>query len=180
MSKYVDHIEFVTEECCNCGMPFAMTADFQRRRRDDRKSFYCPMGHGQHYSGKSEAQKLKDQLAKKQRDLEAAYGRAAALQGQRDQIANSYKRIRARVKNGVCPCCNRTFDNLLRHMRTKHPDYGSEKTLRALRDAYGLTQAALGDEIGIPASYVSNFERERPVPAHAESRIATWLDSNAE
>jgi hypothetical protein len=27
------------------------------------------------------------------------------------------------VANGVCPCCNRTFQNLARHMAGKHPDY---------------------------------------------------------
>jgi hypothetical protein len=25
---------------------------------------------------------------------------------------------------GVCPCCNRTFQQLARHMKAKHPGYG--------------------------------------------------------
>ncbi len=79
MSKFVDGIEFVTVECCNCGMPFAMTRDFKRRRLDDHKLFHCPAGHSQYYTGKSEAEKLKEQLAAKQRQLEAESGRAALL-----------------------------------------------------------------------------------------------------
>ena len=32
-------------------------------------------------------------------------------------------RIKKRVANGVCPCCNRTFKDLAAHMSTQHPDY---------------------------------------------------------
>lgn len=32
-------------------------------------------------------------------------------------------RIKNRVGNGVCPCCNRSFGNLHRHMQTKHPGW---------------------------------------------------------
>lgn len=28
-----------------------------------------------------------------------------------------------RIGKGVCPCCNRTFVELARHIATKHPDY---------------------------------------------------------
>lgn len=177
MTKYVDGIQFVTEECCSCGMPFAMTADFRRRRLNDRKDWYCPRGHAQHYTGKSEAQKLRDQLSRTERRLEAESGRASLLEGQRDNLQRSYGRMRERVKNGVCPCCNRTFQNLLRHMRTKHPEFGQNNTLRALRDAYGLTQQALGEEVGIPGNYVSSFERDRYVPEHAKIAINEWVES---
>lgn len=34
--------------------------------------------------------------------------------------------IKKRVGNGVCPCCNRTFENLSRHMSCKHPEYKTE------------------------------------------------------
>lgn len=29
------------------------------------------------------------------------------------------------MKKISCPCCNRTFQNLQRHMTSKHPDYVS-------------------------------------------------------
>lgn len=32
-----------------------------------------------------------------------------------------------RVKNGVCPCCNRSFQNLKRHMNTKHPNWSENE-----------------------------------------------------
>lgn len=47
--------------------------------------------------------------------------------GQSLQLA-SYARgqltkLKRRVSNGVCPCCNRSFADLHRHMTEKHPDY---------------------------------------------------------
>ncbi len=32
-------------------------------------------------------------------------------------------RTRKRVGSGVCPCCSRTFQQLARHMKAKHPAY---------------------------------------------------------
>lgn len=40
--------------------------------------------------------------------------------------------MKNRVANGVCPCCNRHFENLERHMKGQHPDFqpeaGEERT----------------------------------------------------
>jgi len=35
-------------------------------------------------------------------------------------------RIKNRIGNGVCPCCNRTFKDLASHMKCKHPEYASD------------------------------------------------------
>ena len=177
MSKYVDGIEFVTEQCCNCGIAFAVTSDFQNRRMKDHKSFYCPAGHGQHYSDKSEEQRLREQLEQKQQELSRAQTRAESIARQRDQVSKTYHRMRERVKNGVCPCCNRTFENLMNHMRTKHPDYGNHDMLRTLRGIYGLTQEAAAKEIGVEIPYISLFERQKKVPAYANGLIESWLES---
>lgn len=71
MSKYVDNIYFVTEHCCQCGVAFAMTDRFKKQRLRDHELFYCPAGHGQYYTGKSETQKLKDKLDQTRIELEA-------------------------------------------------------------------------------------------------------------
>ena len=51
---------------------------------------------------------------------------AASLRGTKANAARTRKElhsVKARVAHGVCPCCNRTFKQLARHMKTKHPDY---------------------------------------------------------
>ena len=178
MSKFAYGINFEIEHCCNCGMPFAMTREFQQRRLKKRDAFYCPKGHAQHYTGKSQEQRLKEQLARKQRELEAEAGRAIMLENQRDNISKSYNKMRNRVKNGVCPCCNRTFENLLNHMKIKHPDFGNHRILKSIRNAYGLTQSSLAEEIGVTPAYVSLYENEKSLPAYAEQEIDYWIESN--
>lgn len=178
MSNYIDSIEFVTEECCTCGMPFAMTADFKQRRLADRRLFYCPSGHAQHYTGKSQEQKLREKLDAERRRADAESGRASLLEDQRDQVARAHKRMRERVKNGVCPCCNRTFQNLLEHMRTQHPDFGRHQQLRALRDTYGLTQQAVAEEARVLTHHVSLYERQKPVARYAETALDEWMERN--
>ena len=172
MSRYVDNFYLMTEECCNCGMAFAITQDFYDRKRRDQGTFYCPRGHPQHYIGKTREQKLKEELNCKNQQLKH-------VKQQQAKTSKSYQKMRNRIKNGVCPCCNRTFQNLLNHMKKEHPDFGSSNMLKSTREVYGLTQSALAEEIGITAPYVSMYEREKPVPVYAEESINNWLDANS-
>lgn len=117
------------QSCCTCSIKFAVPADFDEERRTDHKSFWCPAGHSQSYTGKTEAQKLRDRL-------EAEERKAASLLAQRDQaiaeadhqaaVARGYKgalaKTKKRIGRGVCPCCNRHFADVERHMASKHPE----------------------------------------------------------
>ena len=116
---------FTVGTCVSCGVDFAMTDDLIRARRRDGKTFWCPNGHPQSYT-ETDATRLK----KAQQELERARATQTHLRDQRDaaeRSASAYKgqvtRIKKRVGNGVCPCCNRSFANLGRHMAGQHPDY---------------------------------------------------------
>ena len=175
MSQFVSNQWFEVEECCNCGMQFAMTVDFRNRRLKDRKSFYCPAGHKQYYSGKTKEQRLKEELTQANRRADQHRQEAFEQRQRTASISRSYSRVRERVRNGVCPCCNRTFDNLARHMATKHPDYGTNQQLRTMRLAYGLTQTQLAEEVGISANYVSLYERGMELPRSGQSVLEQWI-----
>lgn len=122
--------QLIVEHCCNCGMAFAMPADFQRRRRDDHVNFYCPAGHPQHYYGKTEAEKQRERAERLQRQVEA---READIRTEQRRLESERRahaatkgqltKTKKRIANGVCPCCNRSFANLERHMAGQHPDY---------------------------------------------------------
>lgn len=128
-SHFVGGIQMITEECCNCGVSFAMTADFQKRKRQDRTIFYCPAGHKQHYTGESEEEKLRrdNQNLKQQ---QARY--ADIISDKNHEIKRQKNKVRAekgaktklkrRVAHGNCPCCKRSFANLERHMKSQHPE----------------------------------------------------------
>lgn len=121
-------------DCCTCGGPIALTLDQQRSLRKSHKSFYCPMGHEQHFAGKSNEERLKEQLEAANARAEANMARARAAEDAtqraeyRERAQKAAKtRIKNRVGKGVCPCCNRSFADLARHMASKHPGFASEE-----------------------------------------------------
>jgi len=66
--------------------------------------------------------KLEQSLEWWRKDAEA---KAESLQVERNHskaIRGELTKLKKRVTNGVCPCCHRSFQNLRRHMATKHPN----------------------------------------------------------
>lgn len=120
--------------CCysECGITFAVTERWNHDRRKSHDWFYCPNGHRQCYTGKSEAEKLRDELeAQKrntqwQRDMRLAAERDATTQRRKAAAARGQlTKIKNRVASGVCPVagCKRSFTDVIAHLRTVHPDY---------------------------------------------------------
>jgi hypothetical protein len=119
----VETIDFVLETCCNCGIPFMMPKYHRNMLyREKGKNFYCPNGHGQHFTGPTEEQKLKDEIQRlqqeKEQEREKLQNRWLDAVGEKVKLEKQLKRIH----RGVCPCCNRTFQNIANHMKTKHPE----------------------------------------------------------
>ena len=121
-------IEMVDMECVNCGTPFAWPKTLKEARLRDGQNFYCPNGHIMSWT-ETEAMRLRKMLdeanrkstalAQQVREAQEAEQRAV---DERKRVEREAKRIKRRIQGGVCPCCNRTFINLGRHMKTKHPD----------------------------------------------------------
>lgn len=174
MGKFVENNWYEVIHCASCAVGFGLPADFIQRRRDDHARFYCPSGHVNFYGGQTEAQKLASRLARAEASLATAQSQSASLRVERDQVARAHKRMRTRVMNGVCPCCNRSFENLRQHMQTQHAEFGKEQTFKALREAFGMTQAEVAREAGVVPAYISLFENSKPVPGYAADRLTTW------
>lgn len=95
------------------------------KQRAEKQLIWCPNGHSwvynsqktmnEHERTRLERDRLKQQLAQKDDEIAAAERRAAAAKGQ-------VTRLKKRATAGLCPCCNRHFDNLQRHMASKHKD----------------------------------------------------------
>ncbi len=85
----------------------------------------CPNGHQRGYQTGDEKRKqeeirrerdrLKQETARLQDEVAAETRRAL-------EAEKKYLQARKRAAAGVCPCCNRTFTNVQRHMKTKHPN----------------------------------------------------------
>jgi len=109
--------------CCNCGMLFAMPELIEERRRADHAMFYCPAGHPQHFPGKTDLEKAREELAKEKQRRDQAEAQANAEREAREKAEKKLKRTQRRAAAGVCPCCTRTFKSLAQHIAAKHPEY---------------------------------------------------------
>lgn len=120
-----------SQTCCACGVLFGVEVGYDNRRREDHKSFYCPNGHSQSYTGPTEADRLKEQLdaarslaAREATRRQRAEERTEAQRRSAAAFKGHVTRIRNRIANGVCPAgCNRHFENVERHIATQHPDF---------------------------------------------------------
>lgn len=122
-------LTLVEETCCNCYTHFAMDQALNQNLLANGGTFYCPNGHGQHYT-KTEVSRLKDKLANAEKRLawsedSATRARIEAEEAKRSRAAikGQLTKTRNRIANGVCPCCHRTFVNVARHVTSKHPDF---------------------------------------------------------
>ena len=117
---------YVVETCINCGINFGVPEDFQEWARDhSNKWFYCPNGHRQHYTV-SRADRLQRQLDSAVEDKRSLRYRLDHANRSRAALRGQVTKIKRRVGHGICPCCQRQFHNLKRHMENQHPDWSEE------------------------------------------------------
>jgi hypothetical protein len=118
------------ETCYTCKMEFGMSDSFYDTalRMKEKLNFYCPAGHLQHYcTGEIELDKMRRERDRLQQRVAERDDRVAELQRSNAATRGQVTKIKNRVANGVCPCCNRTFANLMNHMKSKHPDYKKDE-----------------------------------------------------
>lgn len=175
MTEYVN-CEMTPMKCGECGVPFMVPRYFDDERQSTGKGWYCPNGHCRVYR-KSKVQELEEKLANAQRQAQQQQMRALDATERAKTTERQYLRIRQRIMAGVCPCCNRTFQNVARHMQTQHPEFSAGQRLKALRDAFGLVQKALADEAGVSTPYVSMYENDKELPDWAREAIERWMES---
>ena len=120
---FSDTVKLTTTSCCACGTRFAMQAEMLEQRKLTGENFYCPNGHSLAF--KSRLKALEAKLVEKERALTEARCETVAERNRRETAEADLLKHRRRTKNGVCPCCRRNFQNLQRHMKTKHPKYAA-------------------------------------------------------
>ena len=123
---------FEEVECGGCGISFAMTEKFYSLKLKDQTFFYCPNGCRRHFIGKTKEQKLEDKVkllrmrnTSMSDQLSASERSNSALKG----VVTRKKNQLTKVKNGVCPCCDRFFENLHRHIKNQHPKFDPQKPM---------------------------------------------------
>ena len=160
-SIWIQH-EYVPVSCGRdgCDEHFAMSRDTYDETRRTGRTWYCPSGHPRIWRGPTTEQKLADAQARETALRDQLHAAEADAEATRVRLV----RDRHRFANGVCPCCNRSFDNVRRHMESKHPDYDAS-------------------EIGLPSkarykcSCGRSFESPRGLAIHqGRQRGSNWTD----
>lgn len=113
-------LEAVT--CGECGVIFGMTTDYYKKRHEDHKTWYCPNGHGRAYLAESKAEKYKRMLEAERTRLQWERDQREATERSLAATKGQVTKLKKRASAGVCPCCNRQFQNVKLHMSKKHPE----------------------------------------------------------
>lgn len=137
MNDITIKVKMAYEECCKCGVVFGIPQSLKDRLLSTKDFFYCPNGHAQQYVGEADrtkANRLEKELEEIKRWQQYYEHAFYEEQDEHEATKNSLRatkaaktRLKNRIKNGVCPCCHRHFDNLQRHIKTKHPGYEEEE-----------------------------------------------------
>lgn len=113
----------VVNQCGTCAVWHTIPEVIYKSCVAEGGFWHCPNGHSRGFA------KGADQIEREniRRERDSLKQNAARLA---DEIAAERKRaddaekkvvqIRRRAAAGVCPCCNRTFLNVQKHMKTKH------------------------------------------------------------
>ena len=120
-------VTMVDTNCYSCGMDFMVPQWLDQQARDKGRGWFCPSCGKTTVYSESKVDKLKKQL-------ESERTRAQWLRDQLDASEKSLSaqkgvvtKLKKRASAGVCPCCNRQFQNVKLHMGRKHPDFVKEQ-----------------------------------------------------
>jgi hypothetical protein len=121
---FTETVQLTTINCGSCGGTYAINERYRLQRQEQGGYWHCPYCECSWGYSVSENTKLKKQMEDKERELRAA--KCEVLNAQAETYTERaakelVQRKLKRVNRGVCHCCQRSFQNLQRHMATKHP-----------------------------------------------------------
>lgn len=115
-------ITLTSIECGRCGGVYAINERYREKKHEEGAGWHCP------YCETAWGYFRNSKIARLEKERDAAINREQWAKERMESEIRSHRatrgqltRVKNRVKAGVCICCNRTFQNLARHMATKHP-----------------------------------------------------------
>lgn len=127
--------ELTVIDCGECGGSYAISEPYREKKQETGGFWtcpYCKCGWG-YSEDKTDLAKAKEAQRKAEQSRDYAW---QAAREEREKHGHTERRRRAekaaktrlknRVGKGVCPCCNRHFVNLQRHIEGQHPEFAGE------------------------------------------------------
>lgn len=110
--------------CGECGIQFSVPETWRAEKQRTGRGWCCPNGHWSVYC-ESDADRARRALAEERQRHANTLARLNEAEAAERNAQSEIKRMKKRASAGVCPCCNRTFQQLARHMKMKHPDHAA-------------------------------------------------------
>lgn len=114
-----------------CGHIVYLDSEHMKECRRTHLMFYCTVcQQGNYFPDESDLEELerklttvKDQRDTARRNYHLQQNVTRAVERSLTAHKGHTTRLKNRIAAGVCPCCQRTFVNLARHMKGQHPNY---------------------------------------------------------
>ena len=97
-NEFLVETKLVIIECCNCGMTFSMPKEFDDNRRNDHEWFYCPAGHGQHYTSRSKEEILREKVVSLERVVDCKKDKLRTLEYQKRHWKGEATKLKKRIE----------------------------------------------------------------------------------
>lgn len=124
----IDGKSFEKIYCSGCSIEYYVPSLWLQDKRETGNGFKCPNGCFRAYK-ETETDRIRRKLERAQQQLaykDDVIRDERHLRDKEKRKVAAQKGIVTKLKKrshaGVCVCCNRTFENLQRHMASKHPN----------------------------------------------------------
>lgn len=124
-------VELTEINCGQCGGTYAINERKRAKCNEDGTGWHCPycqtdwgyFKNGENARLKRELEEERAKVAQERKRKEWAEQEAKNADARRAAAVGQVTKLKKRIAGGACPCCKRSFQNLHRHMTTKHPDF---------------------------------------------------------
>lgn len=128
MNTIIEHVGQLVITRCWCGIQCAVPNNLHSNQMDQFNSgktmlaIFCPLGHKFYPAGEPEHKRLERQLVMERQHHDQTRAELRETVRSRNAERAAKSRIRNRIGKGVCPHCNRYFQDVHRHMASKHAE----------------------------------------------------------
>lgn len=119
--------EYSYKTCPVCGINYAVDSTVMNYKKGlpsghENQKWCCPNGHELIFS--------ENEADRQRRRAERAEQEQARLEDELRLSQLREKQLKRRAAAAVCPCCNRSFSNVSRHIRHMHPTFIAENVIK--------------------------------------------------
>lgn len=121
--------DHVVTRCGTCGISHTVPQIVWDTQVAEGGFHACPNGHMRGWDKSSsgdaairrERDRLKQNAARLEEEAAGLRDMLSKQTAETARVLSAKAKMEKRANAGVCQCCNRSFSNVARHMKTKHP-----------------------------------------------------------